>query len=135
MHAKFLFFAAHDDGVEQSEIAEQEERGDPRMGGDGDAQGEDRAAEIERVTRVGVGSCDRENRLFVEVACCQGTNEQADAPDERAIENALRSGVSQHQHDDREGIAQAHAPAREESGSPHEDEPILRRTASKTEST
>jgi len=94
--AQFAFFAAHDDGVEQGEIAEQEGRWDPRMGGDRHTQREDRAAEIERVASVGVGPRDREDRLFVEMACCQGTNEQTYDSDKCAIENALRSGVSQH---------------------------------------
>ena len=55
------------------------------MSGDGDAEREDRAAEIERIARVGVGPRDREHFLFVQMACRQGAHEQPDASDERAV--------------------------------------------------
>jgi len=64
MAAEFDFFAAHNEGVDENEINQEKGGGEPGVHGDGGADGEDAAAEIERIAGASVGAGGGEEGLF-----------------------------------------------------------------------
>ncbi len=130
--AKFEFFAAHDKGVDEREISEEENGGGPGVHGHGGSEGEDAAAEVERIARVGVGTGGGEERLLVEVAGGVGADEETDDADAGSEENGARDGAGEIEDEDGEDVTDADAPAGEEVEGGHGVAPRRRRRASKT---
>lgn len=130
--AEFPFFAAHDEGIDQGERDEEQDGDNPGMHGDGNAEGEETAAEVQRVAGVGVGAGDGKDFLLVEITGGVGANDEADEADGGTEKNGVERGTREEKHDDGQEIAEANAPAREEVGGGHESAPRRRCTASKT---
>lgn len=130
--AKFVFFAAHDERIDQSKIEQEHGGDDPRVHGNGGAKGEQTATEVERIAGAGVGTGDGEDFLLVEVAGGVSANDEAEEADGGTEKNRVERGTREEQHDDGEEIAEANTPAGEEFGGGHETAPRRRCTASKT---
>ncbi len=114
MPAEFEFFAAHDKRVDEREIREKENRGGPRTHGDGGAEGENAAAEIEGIARVGIGAGGGEDGLLVEVASGVRANDETDEANASANQDGARDGTREAESEDGENVADADAPASEE---------------------
>ena len=112
--AEFEFFAAHDEGVNEGEIGEEENGGAPGVHGDGGAQGQDAAAEVERVAGIGVWAGGGEDFLLVEVAGGVGANDEADQTNAGTEKNGARDWTREIEHDDGKQVADADTPAGEE---------------------
>src|SRR5260370_105521 len=128
-------FPTHYKGIKQSEIANQNQRGRPGMCGDGSAEDQEEAAQIERIPRVSVRSRGSENFLFVQISRRAHANPQANRADERAGKNAFSRRPREPQSNHGQWIAEAYAPAREKGCSAHLAAPMQRHTASYTSST
>jgi len=133
--AEFEFLAAHHEGVDEGEIGEKEKPGGPGVHGDGGAEGEDAASEVERIASVGVGAGGGEEFLFVEVAGGIGADDEAEEADASADEDGTRYRAREIENDEGQGIADADAPAGKEVEGGHAEAPRRWRTASKTWST
>lgn len=93
MAAEFDFFSAHDEGVDEGKIEEEEGGGEPGVHGNGGAEGEDAAAEVERIAGAGVRAGGGEDGLFVEIAGGVGADGEAEEADAGADQNRARGGV------------------------------------------
>ena len=91
--AEFDFFAAHDEGVDKSEIEKKQRGGEPGVHGDGGAEGEDAAAEVEWIAGAGVGAGGGEDGLLVKIAGGVGADGEAEEADECADENGAGFGA------------------------------------------
>ncbi|OLE86098.1 MAG: hypothetical protein AUG07_03140 [Acidobacteria bacterium 13_1_20CM_2_60_10] len=73
MAAELGFFTAHDDRIKHREISTNQEGGEPRIRNHSETESEDRAAEIERVARVGIRAGDSERFLLAQITGSIGT--------------------------------------------------------------
>lgn len=76
--AEFPFFAAHDEGIDHSEIEQEQSGDDPGIHGDGGAEGKETTAEVERIAGAGVRASNSEDLLLVEIAGGIGANDKAE---------------------------------------------------------
>ncbi len=90
--AEFTFFAAHDEGIDQGEIEEQQGGDNPGMHGDGSAEGEETTAEVQRIAGAGVGAGDGEDFLLVEITGGVGANDEAEEADGGTEKNGVERG-------------------------------------------
>lgn len=67
MLAKLCFFPAHDNGIEQCKIAAQNHSRYPRVSGNGCRERKNGASEIERISRIGIGTSNGEHFLLVQM--------------------------------------------------------------------
>ena len=130
--AEFVFFPAHDEGVDQGEVEQEQGGCDPGTHGDGCAEDEEKAAEVQRIARVGVGARDGEDFLLVKIAGGVGANDEADEANGGTEENGTERGTREEKHNDGDEIAESNTPAREKVGGSQERAPRQRCTASKT---
>ena len=93
MAAELDFFAAHDEGVDEREIQKEQDGGGPGVHGDGAAEGENAAAEVEGITGAGVWAGGGEDGLLVEIAGGVGANGKAKEADTGADQNGKRFGA------------------------------------------
>jgi len=114
MAAEFDFFAAHDQGVDEGEIKKEQGGGEPGVHGDGGTEGEDAAAEVERIASAGVGAGGGEDGLLVEISGGVRANGEAEEADASADKNGAGRGARKKKDYDGEQVADANALAGEE---------------------
>src|SRR5437660_11160254 len=90
MLKQFAFLAAHDDRIEEREISAENQRSQPRMRRNGNPQRENKAAEIERITGIGIRAAGGQQLLLVEVSGGRGSNQQAERAQRSAGGDAAR---------------------------------------------
>src|SRR6267378_6163427 len=133
---EFICFALHHDGINNSEINNQDQRGNPRMRGHSCAQSQDSAAEVEWVSGVRVRTGDGENFLFVKIAGRMRADRQTENTHHGAEQNASRCGLGKIENHYRERVAETDAPACKKTACrAHRVTSVCRRTASSTAST
>src|SRR6266851_6850884 len=135
MPPQFLLFPPHDHAINEGEIAAQDCRCNPGTRSHGNAQRQNGASEIQRIARVSIRPQYRENFLLVQITRGASANEQSDRSQNCAAQDAAWNGSRHPQHENRERIAQPHAPPRQQLRNVHAVAPTMRRTASNTEST
>jgi len=96
---QFEGFAFHNEGIDKSEIAEEQASGPEGVGGDTSSKGKKAAAEVKRVAGASVGPGNGENLLLVKVPGSISADDETEQAEGGTDENGMRSRMGKPEND------------------------------------